>query len=49
LNAAMLVSCVPIGSHYLIDVIVGIALAFAALRISDRYFKASESEHALDR
>jgi membrane-associated phospholipid phosphatase len=49
LNAAMLVSCVPIGSHYLIDVIVGIALAFAALRISDRYFKASDSEPALDR
>lgn len=32
LNLVMLVSCVPIGSHYVVDVIGGMALALAALQ-----------------
>jgi membrane-associated phospholipid phosphatase len=47
LNLVMLISCVPIGSHYIIDVVVGIALAVAGLRISDRYFKATDRERPL--
>ena len=49
LNIAMLISCVPIGSHYIIDVIVGIALAIAGLRASKQYFKATDRELPLAR
>jgi hypothetical protein len=49
LNIAMLISCVPIGSHYIIDVIVRIALAIAGLRASEQYFKATDRELPLAR
>lgn len=42
LNMVMLVSTVPIGSHYVIDVIAGMAVAFASLRLSNMYFRASD-------
>jgi membrane-associated phospholipid phosphatase len=42
LNMVMLVSTVPIGSHYVIDVIAGIAVAYASLRLANMYFSVSD-------
>ncbi|MBS0251382.1 MAG: phosphatase PAP2 family protein [Proteobacteria bacterium] len=38
LNLLMLVSCVPIGSHYVTDVIVGIAMAWGVYPLISRYY-----------
>lgn len=42
LNLIMLVSTVPIGSHYIIDVIAGIVIALTSLRLAKTYFAASD-------
>jgi membrane-associated phospholipid phosphatase len=42
LNMVMLVSTVPMGSHYVIDVIGGVAVALASLRLAGMYFRASD-------
>jgi membrane-associated phospholipid phosphatase len=47
LNILMLVSCVPIGSHYVVDVFAGIVLAFAAYRAADRYFTGTDQSAPL--
>ncbi len=42
LNILMIVSCVPIGSHYVVDVLAGIVLAFAAYKAANRYFARTD-------
>ena len=42
LNMVMLVSTVPMGSHYVIDVVAGVATALASLRLAAMYFRASD-------
>ncbi|MFA5958864.1 phosphatase PAP2 family protein [Hyphomicrobium sp.] len=42
LNLLMLVSCVPIGSHYVIDVVVGAAMVLAGHLMISRYFEATD-------
>jgi membrane-associated phospholipid phosphatase len=42
LNVAMLLSCVPIGSHYVIDVIAGSLLAPACYLLTDRYYRLTD-------
>lgn len=42
LNLLMLVSCVPIGSHYVTDVIVGVAMAWAIYPLISRYYVATD-------
>lgn len=49
LNLIMLVSCVPIGAHYLIDVLAGLALAYASYVAVDRYYDASDPLPPLER
>ncbi|MGQ0457548.1 MAG: phosphatase PAP2 family protein [Hyphomicrobium sp.] len=47
LNVLMLISCVPIGSHYVIDVIVGVSLAAAGFILANRYFTKTDAEAPL--
>lgn len=44
LNILMLFSCVPIGSHYVVDVIAGVALALVCYPAVSRYFLATDAE-----
>lgn len=43
LNVVMLVSAVPIGSHYIVDIFAGIAIALASIRLADMYFIATDT------
>jgi membrane-associated phospholipid phosphatase len=49
LNLVMLVSTVPMGSHYVIDVIAGIAAALASLRLAGMYYSSSDQVAPLAR
>jgi membrane-associated phospholipid phosphatase len=42
LNAVMLIACVPIGSHYVVDLIGGIILAYAGYLLADWYFARTD-------
>jgi membrane-associated phospholipid phosphatase len=42
LNLVMLVSAVPIGSHYIIDIFAGIAIALVSIRLADVYFRTAD-------
>lgn len=46
-NMAMLVSCVPIGGHYVVDVIAGVALALVSLHVSKQYFARTDRSEPL--
>lgn len=48
LNVLMLMSCVPIGSHYVIDVVTGVSLAMAGLALASRYFAATDAAAPLE-
>lgn len=37
LNAAMLVSAIPIGGHYVVDLVAGVAVAVAAVLLAERW------------
>lgn len=49
LNFVMLIACVPIGSHYVVDVLAGIVIAFAAYKFADRYFGRTDTLPTLER
>jgi membrane-associated phospholipid phosphatase len=38
LNGAMILSTIPFGEHYLVDVIGGVAVAFVAIVGAQRYY-----------
>lgn len=42
LNVTMVFACVPIGSHYVVDVIGGLIIAYFAYRWTDRYFSRTD-------
>ena len=42
LNVVMFVACVPIGSHYIVDVLAGFFLALTTFFVADRYFEKTD-------
>jgi membrane-associated phospholipid phosphatase len=43
LNVIMVIACVPIGSHYVVDVIAGLIIAVVAYRAADRYYAKTDT------
>lgn len=42
LNLVMLISTVPIGGHYIVDIIAGAAVALVSIRLADAYFRTAD-------
>jgi membrane-associated phospholipid phosphatase len=47
LNVVMLISTVPIGGHYIVDVIAGVTIALTSIRLSNLYFAKMDTLPAL--